>query len=291
MKQIHTIPALRAFRKQASHPIAFVPTMGALHIGHAALLDHARKLVGNRGTVIVSIFVNPTQFGPNEDYLKYPRTPDEDLALCRQHHADAAFLPDVASIYEPDASTYVEETSLSAGFCGASRPGHFRGVATVVVKLFNLIQPDFAIFGEKDWQQLTIIRRVVRDLFLPIRIEAVPTVREPDGLACSSRNRYLSPSERAAAPAIYKALSETAALAANGETSTAILRNHLLNLLNAIPNASTDYAEIADEQTLQVPDHILRPARALVAVRFPSARLIDNFPILPPQSHSRHSSP
>ncbi|MCS7008769.1 MAG: pantoate--beta-alanine ligase, partial [Chthoniobacterales bacterium] len=239
----------------------------------------------------VSIFVNPTQFGPNEDYLKYPRTPDEDLALCRQHHADAAFLPDVASIYEPDASTYVEETSLSAGFCGASRPGHFRGVATVVVKLFNLIQPDFAIFGEKDWQQLTIIRRVVRDLFLPIRIEAVPTVREPDGLACSSRNRYLSPSERAAAPAIYKALSETAALAANGETCTAILRNHLLNLLNAIPNASTDYAEIADEQTLQVPDHILRPARALVAVRFPSARLIDNFPILPPQSHSRHSSP
>lgn len=284
MKVLHTLAALRGFRKQAPHPVAFVPTMGALHAGHAALIDHARKLVSHRGTVLVSIFVNPTQFGPNEDFHKYPRTPDEDLSLCRNHGADAVFLPDAADIYETDASTFVEETFLSTNFCGASRPGHFRGVATVVVKLFNLTQPDIALFGEKDWQQLAVIRRIVRDLFLPIRIEPVPTVREPDGLALSSRNRYLTPAERAAAPAIYRALRDTARLASEGESSIPKLRLHLHSQLAAIPQATIDYAEIADAETLTIPNHLTRPARALVAVRFPSARLIDNYPILPPKS-------
>ena len=185
--------------------------MGALHPGHAALIDAARARAGQNGTVIVSIFVNPAQFGPSEDLARYPRPLAADLALCRQHGADAVLTPTADEMYPPGDSTVVEENALSRGLCGAARPGHFRGVCTVVAKLFHILRPEAAIFGEKDYQQLAVLRRMARDLFLDIEIIGHPTIREPDGLAMSSRNRYLSPEKRAQAvqfPAALQAAAE-----------------------------------------------------------------------------------
>jgi pantoate--beta-alanine ligase len=252
--------------------VGFVPTMGALHAGHAALVRAARK---GTGFVVVSIFVNPTQFGPTEDYAKYPRTLDADRAVCSEAGADLIFAPTVEEMYPVRSVTFVEVTELDRELCGPRRPGHFRGVCTVVAKLFNIVQPDVAYFGQKDAQQARIIRQMVRDLNVPVEIRVEPTVREPDGLAMSSRNRYLSPADRAAAAGIYKALSAVKARAA-GEIDTARLETMLANELAAVPGARVDYARIVDADTLGPLPRLDRPAVAAVAVYLGSTRLIDN---------------
>lgn len=274
MKVAKTIAAVRTLVRRAARPVVLVPTMGALHHGHAALIRRARKLAGSDGFVVVSIFVNPTQFGPKEDFSKYPRTIASDKALCREAGADLIFHPEVAAMYASDASVFIDESRLSDGLCGASRPGHFRGVCTVVAKLFLIVQPEIAIFGQKDWQQLAVIRRMVRDLDFPVKIVGHPTVREADGLATSSRNRYLTPDERLAAPGIYKALRT----AAGAKTPAAVLRI-ATRAITAIPGARIDYIQLVDSETLQPVRNLKRPTTLATAVFLGRARLIDNIQI------------
>lgn len=250
--------------------------MGALHAGHAALIDRARQIAGRKGTVAVSIFVNPTQFGPKEDFSRYPRTFAADRKLCREHGADMIFAPAPPKIYPEDFSTWVNEEAVSLPLCGGSRPGHFRGVCTVVLKLFNITQADVAVFGLKDFQQCMVIRRMVRDLNVPIRIEPVETVREPDGLALSSRNSYLSAEERAQAPVIRQALLAAADSIAAGETSAARLKQRITRTISKAPLARIDYVEISDAETLK-PIKKAGPGCVIaVAVFFGKTRLIDN---------------
>jgi pantoate--beta-alanine ligase len=286
MKAAALIGPVTAWRSKASSPVVFVPTMGALHEGHASLIRRARRLAdasGKKGNVVVSIFVNPKQFGPKEDLSKYPRPFAEDRALCKREGVDLLFHPAAGEMYASDSSVSVTESYLSSGLCGASRPGHFDGVCTVVSMLFNMIRPDIATFGEKDWQQLAVIRRMVRDLKIPVKIQGHPTVREEDGLALSSRNRLLLPESRLVAPRIYQALLASAMEAEAGDLSVSRVRQGLKKDLAAIPGAEIDYVQIVDEVTL-VPLEKLTPqvkARALVAVRFGSVgtgsvRLIDN---------------
>jgi pantoate--beta-alanine ligase len=274
VKVAKTIAAVRTLVRRAARPVVLVPTMGALHHGHAALIRRARKLAGRDGFVVVSIFVNPTQFGPKEDFSKYPRTLASDKALCREAGADLIFHPEVATMYASDASVFIDESRLSDGLCGASRPGHFRGVCTVVAKLFLIVQPEIAIFGQKDWQQLAVIRRMVWDLDFPVKIVGHPTVRELDGLATSSRNRYLTPEERLAAPGIYKALRT----AARAKTPAAVLRTATRELA-AIPGARTDYIQLVDSETLEPVRNLKRPTTLATAVFLGRARLIDNIQI------------
>ena len=284
MKTAARIGPVTLWRKKAegiNGPVVFIPTMGALHEGHASLIRRARRLAGRKGSVVVSIFVNPTQFGPKEDLAKYPRPFAQDLALCKREGVDLLFHPTPEEMYEGDSSVKVCESSLSTGLCGASRPGHFNGVCTVVAMLFQIIRPDIAIFGEKDWQQVAVIRRMVRDLKMPVKILSHATVREEDGLALSSRNRLLSPEARLLAPRIYQALLTALMAAEAGETSVARLRRRLTSDLAAIPRTVVDYTEIVDESTL-LPLKKLTPgsaARALVAVQLGSVRLIDNLGI------------
>lgn len=256
----------------------FVPTMGALHEGHAALIRTAREAAGQSGNVIVSIFVNPLQFGPNEDFTKYPRTLVEDLAICRDNGADAIFAPKAEELYLADRSIQLFETSLSGTLCGASRPGHFNGVCTVVAKLFNLVQCDDAVFGKKDYQQLAIIRRLVRDLDFNVVIHAVDTVREADGLAMSSRNRYLTADERAQAPALRAALREARdRYVKGGERDAKVLRQAILDqIAKDAPLGEVDYVEVVDASTLQTPTETTELCVIALAVRFGTARLIDN---------------
>ncbi len=265
--------ALRAARAEKVS-IGFVPTMGALHAGHAALVRAAKE---RTAFVAVSVFVNPTQFGPKEDFAKYPRTLEADTELCAGAGADLIFAPSVGEMYPlmPPLTT-VDVGSLGDHLCGASRPGHFRGVCTVVLKLLNIVQPTAAFFGAKDYQQAAIVRRMVSDLNVPVGIEVVPTVREPDGLALSSRNRYLSPPERAAAPGIYAALQAARARAQKGRVSAARLQEELHAALAAIPGARVDYASVVDADTLQPLAELDRPAVAAVAVFLGTTRLIDN---------------
>lgn len=262
--------------RHAPEPVVLVPTMGALHAGHAALIDRARQLAGRRGTVVVSIFVNPTQFGPREDLARYPRPFAADRDLCEQHGADAIFHPTPAAMYPAGYSTFVEESAVSAPLCGVSRPGHFRGVCTVVLKLFQIVQPAMAVFGLKDYQQCAVIRRMVRDLNLPVRIVPVATVREADGLALSSRNRYLSAEERAQAPVLRRALLAARAQVRAGERSAARLRRTLVATIGTAPLARLDYAEIVDADSLAAVKTIERPTVAALAVFFGRTRLIDN---------------
>ena len=286
MKTIERIGSLRSWRRTATSPVVFVPTMGALHSGHAALIRKARKLAGAKGSVVVSVFVNPTQFGPKEDLSKYPRPFESDRALCKREGADLLFHPTPEEMYARDATLKVTESSLSTGLCGASRPGHFDGVCTVVAMLFNMVQPDSAVFGEKDWQQLAVIRRMVRDLAIPVKVVGHPTIREEDGLAMSSRNRLLMPEARLVAPRIYQALLASSMEAEGGQRSVPRLLRGLITDISAIPGAVLDYAEIRDEETL-LPLKGLKPeskARIFVAVRFGSVRLIDNLPIRLPRS-------
>jgi pantoate--beta-alanine ligase len=277
MKSLITMESLRAWRKKLTGKVVFVPTMGALHHGHEALIARARRLAGPKGSVVVSIFLNPIQFGTREEIAAYPKPLKNDLIVCRRAGADAVFLPKVADMYGPDLSVFVDEESLSSVLCGRSRPGHFRGVCTVVAKLFNIVQPTHAIFGEKDWQQLAIIRRMVRNLNFPVEIVASPTVRESDGLAASSRNAYLTPEERALAPNIHAAMQ---AAAAKVKDPVAILKA-LVRALEKIPNARLDYAEAVEAVTLDSLKNRKSEGRLAVAVFLGKARLIDNIPLPP----------
>jgi pantoate--beta-alanine ligase len=253
-----------------------VPTMGALHKAHGELIRVARDAAGKNGEVAVSIFVNPLQFQPGGDYDRYPRPEKKDEEFCRNARVDLLFRPSVEEVYATDRSTFVDEASLSSVLEGKSRPGHFRGVCTVVAKLFNILTPDVAVFGEKDFQQLAIIRRMVRDLNFDIDIIAVPTLREEDGLACSSRNQYLNPEERKQAVVLHKAL-----LAAknSGKKSTNDVVKIAQKVINEAPLARIDYVEIADAETF-TPVEIAGPNSVLLlAVFFGNTRLIDNTPL------------
>ena len=250
-----------------------VPTMGALHAGHVSLIRQAREQAGVGGEVVVSIFVNPLQFEPGSDFSRYPRPEAADDEICWAEGVDLVFRPAPNEMYFDDRSTFVEESVLSERLCGASRPGHFRGVTTVVTKLFHLVAPDAAIFGEKDFQQLAVIRRMVRDLDFPIEILAGPTVREPDGLALSSRNQYLNPEERAQAPVIRAALLEAAASPEKGaEQVLSVVRQKI----ETAPLARIDYAEIVGADDLQPRETIAPRTLLAVAVFFGRTRLIDN---------------
>lgn len=253
--------------------IGLVPTMGALHAGHASLIRAARL---ETGFVVVTIFVNPTQFGPNEDLARYPRTLDADLAVCEREGADLVFQPEPAVIYPAGFRTFVEVHGLQDVLCGASRPGHFRGVATVVLKLFNIVGPDLAYFGQKDAQQARIIEQLVRDLDVPIRLRICPIVREADGLALSSRNHYLDPDQRRHAVALHDALEEARRQITAGERDATRLRQLLTQRIAATPGALLDYAAVVDADTLQPIERIGGEVLIALAVKFGGTRLIDN---------------
>jgi pantoate--beta-alanine ligase len=277
MEVVHTIPELRsaiARARQAGKSVGFVPTMGCLHEGHLSLIRRAKE---ETSFVAVSIFVNPTQFGPNEDFSKYPRTFEDDRRGCQAAGADLIFAPTAADFYPAGASTWVDVEGVSAKLCGEFRPGHFRGVATVVAMLFNAVQADAAVFGRKDLQQLAVIRRMVRDLHMPVRILAHETVREPNGVAMSSRNRYLSPEQLAQATAIPAALAAAQALAKTGVTDAAKLRAAASDVLAAQPALKAQYCEIVDLETM-APVASTAGLRCAVAIacHLGATRLIDN---------------
>src|SRR6266550_4658461 len=253
-----------------------VPTMGALHKAHGELIRVARKDAGGNGELAVSIFVNPLQFEPGGDYQRYPRPEKADEGFCRNTGVDLLFRPSVAEMYGHDRSVFVEETSLSETLEGKSRPGHFRGVCTVVAKLFNILAPDAAVFGEKDFQQLAIVRRMVRDLNFKIDIIGVPTVREDDGLACSSRNQYLTAEYRKQATILRKALLKGADVARAGETSAARIVSAVRETIGRAPLARIDYVDLVDAQTLQPIEVASQNSLVAVAVSFGKTRLIDN---------------
>jgi pantoate--beta-alanine ligase len=271
VKILTTIAEVQAERKRK--PRVLVPTMGALHKAHGELIRVAREAVGKDGEVAVSIFVNPLQFEPGSDYERYPRPEKADEEFCRNAGVDVLFRPSPDEVYATDRSTFVEETLLSSTLEGKSRPGHFRGVCTVVTKLFNILKPDAAVFGEKDFQQLAIIRRMVRDLNFNIDIIAVPTVREEDGLACSSRNQYLNPEERKQSVVLHKAL-----LAAKnaGEKSAYDVESIAEKVINQAHLARIDYVEVADADTLKPVEMVAANSVLLLAVFFGKTRLIDN---------------
>ncbi len=278
MNVTNSIRQLRAWSAVNKGPRrVFVPTMGALHEGHAALIHAAREIAGQSGNVIVSIFVNPTQFGPNEDFEKYPRTLVEDLAICRDQGADMIFAPKAEEMYPPGRSIQLVETSLSKALCGATRPGHFDGVCTIVTKLFNLVQADDAVFGKKDYQQLAIIRRLARDLDFNVTLHGIDTVREGDGLAMSSRNRYLSGEERAQAPALRAALVLARDAWKKGESDPDVLEKLIAeHIQQHAPLGQIDYISAVDAESLQPISTTTQLVVVAVAVFFGKARLIDN---------------
>lgn len=278
MRVIEQAALMQQTCREAARSLVFVPTMGALHEGHAALFRHARQVAGAEGTVAISIFLNPKQFHLAKDLELYPQPFEADKKLCEQAGADLIFHPSAEEMYPVDASVNVEETQLSRFLCGVSRPGHFTGVATVLTKFFNIIAPDVAIFGEKDWQQLAIVRRFVRDLNFPIEVIGYPTVREEDYLAMSSRNARLSQVEREVAPQIYKILQQAAQQVAQGEKKVVALLASIRSALKAIPGATIDYVEIMNEETLAPLSEISENSkpRLFVAVKLGETRLIDN---------------
>jgi pantoate--beta-alanine ligase len=255
--------------------VGFVPTMGALHAGHLSLLRLARERRVER--VVASIFVNPAQFGPNEDFTRYPRQPEKDAEMLREAGCDLLFLPEVVTLYPPGHTTFVEPGGPAEGLEGACRPGHFRGVATVVLGLLNLVRPDLAVFGKKDAQQLAVIRHIVRDLHVPVDIVEAETVREADGLAMSSRNAYLSPEERRAAGVLYRALTAAAQAIEAGERRGDEVRRILREVLESEPLARIEYAEAVDGGTFQPLDVLQGNVTLPLAVRIGGTRLIDNF--------------
>lgn len=265
-----------AHAQEQGQRVGFVPTMGALHAGHLSLIHAARR---ECDFVVVSIFVNPSQFGPGEDLAKYPRDLDADLELCGQSGTDVIFHPTVETMYPAGYTTFVEVAGLSDVLEGKFRPGHFRGVTTVVLKLFNIVPADVAYFGQKDYQQQTIIRRMCAELNLPIEVRVCPTVREPDGLALSSRNAYLNSEERRSALSLSKSLHRARDLIAAGRREPALIREEMLALLHKTPRVRADYATLVHPETLAEISEIGPKVVALVAARVGTTRLIDNLVI------------
>jgi pantoate--beta-alanine ligase len=282
------IKPVRAMQRQAMRwrgqgaRVGLVPTMGYLHAGHLGLVRRARRLVGRGGKVVVSIYVNPAQFGPQEDFSRYPRDLDRDLRLCRQVGVDAVFAPDDQEMYvrgqEAPASTWVVEEALSRGMEGASRPAHFRGVATVVAKLFNLVLPDVAVFGAKDYQQAVVVKRLVRDLNFPLKVVVAPTCREPDGLAMSSRNQYLEGDLRGQALVLWRSIrhAQAAVRQSAGLVAATQLKDQVGRIVGQAPAARLDYVEFFDPETLVPAAEVGRGARMALAVFVGKTRLIDN---------------
>ena len=273
MKIVRTAAELSRLREKLPRPLGFVPTMGYLHQGHLALVRQARAV---DASVAVSIFVNPTQFGPSEDFKQYPRDPQRDLALLEGEGTDLVFMPPVEEIYPPGFGKWVGVGRLARRLEGASRPGHFRGVATVVARLFELVKPDRAYFGQKDAQQLLVVKKMVADLNMGVEVVAVPTVRESDGLAMSSRNTYLNTEERKQAVVLFQALSLARQLHNDGEKDAGVIRRKMTALIQRQPLAAIDYVSIADAETLEELDEIRHPALASMAVKIGKTRLIDN---------------
>ena len=275
MRLIQNVSEMKALSKSVlddGKTIGFVPTMGYLHQGHLSLVQKARE---ENDIVVVSIFVNPTQFGPNEDYSRYPRDLERDLRLLNPFNVDYIFNPSVEEMYPAYYSVFVDETEMSKYLCGARRPGHFRGVCTVVTKLFNIVRPTHAYFGQKDAQQFRILRRMVENLNMDVEMVEMPIVREPDGLAMSSRNVYLSDEERREAPRLYKSLLEAKRLIDGGERDVQKIKGEIQRVLNH-PLLKIDYVEIVDEKTLIPVDRIEGDVIVAIAVFFGKARLIDN---------------
>lgn len=280
MRIVHTIPEVReavAASKRDGKTVGLVPTMGALHEGHLTLV---RRACEENDVVGVSIFVNPTQFGPSEDYQKYPRTLEEDSAKCAEAGVDLIFAPGAEEMYPRGFNSWIDVGGVTEMLEGKSRPTHFRGVTTVCCKLFSIFTPDRAYFGQKDYQQLKVIQKMVRDLDLPLEIVPVEIVREPDGLAMSSRNRYLSPEERKAALVLNQSLGDAKAAFESGERSAMSIQHVVQHRLNSEPLANADYAVVVDAETLLPIETVQQPAVVLLAVRIGATRLIDNL-VLP----------
>lgn len=277
MKVFEQIDELRDWIRgvqEKGERIGFVPTMGYLHEGHASLMKQARR---ENDRVVCSVFVNPTQFGPNEDYDAYPRSREQDLARMEAEGVDAVFFPEPRTMYPEGYQTYVTvEGSITEGLCGASRPGHFKGVTTVVLKLFNLVQPQRAYFGQKDAQQVAVIRRMVADLNVPVEIVACPIVREADGLALSSRNTYLTSEQRKHALVLNRSLKAAEAAVTGGERSGAAVRNMILQMIQETPEAETDYVEVVNADSLMPCEDLKGSVLIALAVRVGKTRLIDN---------------
>lgn len=278
---IRTVPAATEWvqrQRAEGKSVGLVPTMGALHEGHLSLIRRARQTCDR---VIVSIFVNPLQFGPGEDYQRYPRDMDRDLSLLEREKADAVFHPDTAEMYPSPQLVSVCAGSLSEKLCGAARPGHFNGVTTVLAKLFHVIPADRAFFGQKDAQQLVVVRAMVRDLNFPIAIEGCPTVREADGLALSSRNAYLTPDERAKATVLYRALQRARQMIESGTRDARQIESEMRAMIQSVPGAELDYSRVVDRDTLADVNEIGKEVLVAVAVRFGKTRLIDNVIVAP----------
>ncbi len=276
MQVATTIAEIRAWVRKthaAGNTVGFVPTMGALHVGHVSLIQAA---AARCDSVVVSIFVNPTQFGPGEDFEKYPRPLEQDLAICEQHGVDVVFAPSPGEMYPRENLTWVTVEKVSEPLCGRFRPGHFRGVATVCTKLFNIVGADAAFFGQKDAQQVAVIQRMVADLNMPLEIVVCPTVREPDGLAVSSRNQYLSPQERKEATVIYRSLQRSAELIRGGETAVARITEQMREVLGQVPVLQVEYVSIVDAASLEDIPRVRGKVLVAVAGRLGSTRLIDN---------------
>jgi len=274
MQVVEKIDEMRRLRHTLSEPVGFVPTMGYLHEGHLSLVRGARA---ENPSVVVSIFVNPTQFGPHEDLAKYPRDIERDLALLQKEKTDLAFMPSAAEIYPPHFDSWVEVNGVTERLEGASRPGHFKGVTTVVAKLFNIVQPTRAYFGQKDAQQAAVIRKMVSDLNMDLEIVILPTVRERDGLAMSSRNTYLNPEERRAAVVLHRALTLAQQLFSQGEGDGEVIRQQMISLIEKEPLANTEYVSVADAETLAELGRINSPTLVSLAVKIGKTRLIDNY--------------
>ena len=274
MRIVNSRDEMRLACRESPHPLGLVPTMGALHEGHLSLVDRARA---DSATVVVSIFVNPTQFGEGEDFAEYPRDLDADLEMLRQRGTDLVFVPEVSDIYPPGFDTWVDVGPIADRLEGAARPGHFRGVATVVAKLFGIVQPHRAYFGQKDGQQTVVVRKLARDLDMGIEIVVMPTVREADGLAMSSRNVRLSPEQRRAAVAVYRALSAGRRLRQGGEVGAEAIRVAVREELDREPLlGATDYVSLADPDTLEELDRAGPGSMLSTAVHLGPVRLIDN---------------
>jgi len=272
-KTIDSVKKLVAEARKNCKKIGFVPTMGALHRGHIWLIENALK---NSDFVVVSIFVNPTQFGPEEDFEKYPRPLDDDLKICKENNVNVVFTPSVKEIYTEQNFTWVNVEKLTETLCGKSRPGHFRGVTTVCAKLFNIVEPDIAFFGQKDAQQALVIKKMVTDLNFPIKIVICPTIREPNGLAVSSRNKYLTNEQRKQATLIYKSLQNARKMIEQGTTNPQTITEQMCKTLSRHPAIKIEYISIVNTQNLQPIDHIGEKNLIAIAAKLGSARLIDN---------------